>query len=664
MSFSQQKELNAAAESNNKDKVVEFCTLPVEEAPIQVDIDEALKVALKTKSLEVINYLLTLASKEAVSNALIVFCKWKDWQRALELCTSDAVNQLNPEAINKTLDLAADAKEWPLVQTIYRLKLDKDSPSQDAINSLLKKPSLPIEVLKDLFENSTTKPSKKAVESLLTTLLKASTIRVNKWKIIEHLSLLSGENKPDVINKVVTAANSLLEGKEKVDILTKLITMQYKNAPTQDVLIDLLNDFMQNPDIPLDLIKLLCETSLKKPSQDDISDAIIAALSDESPIDWSKIEYLTTLIVDKDTTNHDALNRVLLVAAKAGKWDLVKSLLELKTPNRPSCTAVDKLLSTVKKGKLPLDLMQHMFEKGTTKPSEGKVNAVLEVLIKSKDSWAEKSETSNYIYYLCTLSGEVQPSKTVILMALEEAVLTKRIDMVKKIAAINTANAPDNKGIAALILLATKELESSLEKDKKTVSEIIEHLCQLIAKNSPKQEDLDKELGLAIRSKNTILVNFLCELETNKPSQPIFDESFAAACDTGSLEIVQSPTKLGMKPSLVYLSVAHQNAVKKSSSDEGFAAIANYLNPLLETANKEENPTKTAPRMPSRHRMFDSTYKPKSKNDDWEMSCTEMILWGFLPVAGWAVLAAYFIYRSCCISDDVMEDNDQSFELK
>jgi hypothetical protein len=584
MAFTKLKELLAAANTNDLATIKILCSMPVDEAPAEPDIKAALKESAQAGSLEAVEYLClsAAASQTDVSEALIVICKLDEkktssnkWKLISTLCAITAENKPTQDAINIALSAFIRAGEWDFIKTLCETN---NPPSQKAIGSLLKIASinnlpsmnrtrplkdteLPYDLMTHLFETSITKPSKEDVSATLISICKYKDLDYSKsWDFITYLCALAGENKPnqDAINQALIISVS----SKKRDLVQKICSIDGDNAPGQKVIADILIEsagFNNNKDlefyVSLDLIKLLCETSVNKPTQTDINAVVDAALK-SSPIKSDYLKYFCSLKT-ANKPNQVTIDKVLAAAAKFD-WVLVKTLCESDNP--PSQKAVGNLLKIasvnnppsmnrnlslknrtqpLRNTELPYDVMTHLFETSVTKPIQEDVSATLILICELQD--LNNQKTWDFISYLCALTGENKPNQEAMNLVLRKAVSSDKSDFVKTLCLIDADNGPEKK-VVADILIKGADIEPHVSL------EIIKLLCET-STNKPTQADINTAVVAALK-KSPIYLKYFCSLKTaNKPNQDTIDKVLDAAAQTGDWSFVKALCEADNPPS-------------------------------------------------------------------------------------------------------------------
>jgi hypothetical protein len=489
VAFTKLKELIEAAKANDVDLINSFCTLPEDDAPSENNIKDALKEAAEAESLAVLNY----------------------------LCKSVA----NQYAINNAFKAAYSAKKWKSVETLCAYK-----PEEEALDFVLKghkSVRMPLETMKYLFEESSTKPSQYAVNLILSSISHPVYIGQNharNWDFIEYLS--SQQPDQDTIAKVLKAA--VFHGQQS--LVQKLCASKEVNAPTVKVIGELLikaaKTGPEDLSVSLEMIKTLCEGS-KKPTKEAVSEAVVAAINSRSlinPIKWDYLEYLCK----ENRPNQPAIDKILkLAAAMLPRWDFVKTLCENKD-NPPSQSALGDILKQAAWNSLPLNVMIDLFETSITKPAKEDVNSTLGLICKMQIKKAD-SKHWDYINYLLDLKEENKPEQDAVNTVLKTAFAFYNEELLLSLS-FHIDNAPSSEAVAELVIKAIND-------NKPNSLEMIKILCEQSI-NKPTTNQISDALIAALKNfpEKKDYVQYFCSLN---PNQAASNEGFEAATKADDL---------------------------------------------------------------------------------------------------------------------------------
>lgn len=486
----------------------------------------------------------------------------------------NTANKPNQDTMDKVLAAAARENDWDFLKFLCGID---NTPSQKAIDNLLKlagskirTPSknrtqtieLPFDVIIHLFEYSIIKPSKEVVSSTLKDILENRDLKSQQiWEKINYLCALNGDNKPsqDAINKVLSQAVLF----NQTDLVKKLCTLEADNAPEQKVIAGTLINSAVNQQIAisLEIIALLCEHSINKPTQTELSAALEAASENKK---WAYVSYFSKLETD-NKPNQASIDKAVEAAATAGKWELVKTLFS--TANFPSQKALGFAMK-----RAPFEVLESFFETSLIKPETQTVDSTLISLSRAKNLWKDFDKLKN-IAYLCALTGENKPSSEIINLTLISAVINSNHAIATQLCLMKSDNAPDQKNIEAALMNAT-------------TLDLIQSLCDLPI-NPPSSEAIDKALLTAVSEQSVEKVQYFCKKELGKDAinRALIEASF---CDNFSMEICIEKKALAIVQSLCESHSPDQEAIDealKAAASADWLELVNYLCGLEKSPN-------------------------------------------------------------------------------
>ncbi|MBA2709659.1 MAG: hypothetical protein H0U57_03580 [Tatlockia sp.] len=481
-------------------------------------------------------------------------------------------NRPNQEAIDKVLYAVAKENDWTYIN--YLCEID-NTPSQKAIDSLLKFaasvkqiPSknraqareMPYEVMVHLFEQSIIKPSKEAVSFTLKDILDRCDLKSEQnWVKINYLCALNGDNKPsqEAINTVLRRAIVFAQQ----DLVNKLCTMKADNAPEHKVVASTLIEFagMQQINIPVETIAMLCEHSIHKPTQSDVSAALEAASGIKN---WAYVSYFSKMETD-NKPSQAAINKALEAAATAGNWELVKRLCLID--NLPGQKAIGFALK-----RAPLDTIKFLLETSLVKPDKEDVSQYLNQLSSRKKNWADYDKLQ-CIAYLAALTGEIKPSSLAIKGTLLYAVLNQNQEIVKQICLMQSDNAPTQKDFEFVLQAKTISLEA------------IKSLCEL-PKNPPGPEAIDKAFIAATSSQSLEKFQYFCQ---KMVSQTAINKALIGAATNDLFEDFRQEEAVVIMQCLFEAKFPDQEAINealKTAASSGWLSVVKFLCELGENS--------------------------------------------------------------------------------
>ncbi|MBA2655749.1 MAG: hypothetical protein H0U70_02050 [Tatlockia sp.] len=572
MAFLKRTELLAAAKANDLATIKSFCSLPSDEAPTEIDINDALIASTQARSINAIEYLCLSggASQAQVSDALFAICQWNEklankYKLISKLCSITAENKPNQAGMDEALAALSTAGEWNFVKMLFETA---NPPSQKALGELLKKASLrnsqlksktqslrnnelPFDVMKCLFEVSPIPPSQEDVSATLIALCKLQESNKKTWDFISYLCALVGENSPsqEAMNQVLRAAFSSNQSNNKLALIKIICSLDGENAPEQKVVSEILITSaraVQNPNVSLELIELLCEASTNHPLQADIDSAIEAILQSKTK-NWKYLNYFCSLKT-ASKPSQVVIDKVLEAAALALNWTFVKSLCESANP--PSQKALGELLKKASlrnlqfKSKsqplintelLPYEVLTHLFEKSVNKPRQEDISETLIAICQLQDLNGKK--IWDFISYLCLLPQEFKPSQEAITQVLKAAVLfnqsNNKLGLIKTLLLLG----PDQKILSQLLI------ENAGSTRNSYVSlEVIKLLCES-STNLPVQDDIIAAVNAVLKSSviKWDYLSYFCSLKSpNNLNQAAIDNILNAATQAGNWPFVKT----------------------------------------------------------------------------------------------------------------------------
>jgi hypothetical protein len=334
--------------------------------------------------------------------------------------------------------------------------------------------------------------------------------------------------------------------KDDVELVKQFCTLATDEAPTADDLAAALDDAAQMARVKV--VKYLCEEG--NVNSFAVTQVLINLCNLEHVHYDEKKEILSYLCALKtyNRPHGTGINAALLTAEKNNDWDFFKILCELPEINAPSQEILGTILNRqLESGKPFLDLMKHIFEKGSNQPSQQDVCKALKFLCKHKVTRAD-SEYWDYISFLCDLKGKNKPDQKAINKAFIVATGSKITKLVRKLCLLDVDNAPDQKIViekfnqfvryssdlkslriitiicedrvndltSDIVALALADaLKTNFPKNKAYIS----YLSNLKSEIKPDQTAINQALESFAHEAQWDLVELLCLNENNPPSQ-------------------------------------------------------------------------------------------------------------------------------------------------
>lgn len=489
------------------------------------------------------------------------------FQEAQQLINDDKINQVrellqstqeqpNSLTITRILYHAADRKKWALARELCLMSGD-NKPSTSGIESVLQSMFADgqIEEFKRVCEQSTTKPSQKIIEHIIQRAHSHPT-HATKWDFVDYLCSLTTENKPS--QTIIGQAIARAADAKQWDLVKKICTLNGDNKPSQATISLLLAEAFRTEQ--LEVFKFIFERGTTTPSQGVAEEVLARAYSHPHHLSkWSFVDYLCFL-TSENKPGTGSIDSALIRAANAKKWDLVKKICTLTSANKPSRTAIGLVLLEALRTE-QLEVLQFIFEHGTTNPSQIATEEVLEKAF-SHPSLRNKWE---FVDYLCALTVENKPGQSLVSNALFSASTAKKWDLVRKICALTSDNRPTQNSVG-LVLLDTfyaEQLEvfkfifekGTTKPNQESVAEVlstalaqlhypakwdfIDYLCSLTADNKPSQKMISEVLIVAANIRKWDLVKKLYTLSgDNKPKQGALAHALEIAATDNQLHII------------------------------------------------------------------------------------------------------------------------------
>lgn len=543
MPFTQLNELNAAVKNDDVELIKNFCTLPKDEAPTETDLSKAFYDSVLAGSLKVISYFCESGAVKdtAVTEALSNICQFNEIAynkkiRTIQyLCTLSTDNRPQQSAIDESLQLAVQNKDWDFFKVLCSLS-EQNAPSQKELGKILIKQLEDenefFEQMEFIFEKSTNKPDQSTVCSALQLLCDKKVTLANSkyWNYIDYLCELKGENKPDkfTIEEIFKeAVNS-----KKTELVKKLCSLNSDNQPGQGVVSDKFFELVKytNDLKSLKIIQILCQESSHNLSTKIVSEALKNALTTNFPKNLRYINSLSTLNSDikPDQATIDLVLDSLL--SQTDQWALIKTLCESKS-NPPSQKVIGKVLQQAGLGSLPYDLMVSLFEDSVFKPSKEEVSDTLITICNLKTNIEDELKYWPYIQYLLNLKEENKPNQKALDTVLNKAYFLSKDDVIVELCLREgEENSPSSEALENIV----DELVSGNDS-----LELIKILCEK-STNKPSVSDI-LLASLQNYSEKNIYIQYLSGIESdNKPSQDCIDKVFKKAANEGDWEFVRT----------------------------------------------------------------------------------------------------------------------------
>jgi hypothetical protein len=609
MPFTKHNQLHDAVQYDNLSIIEELCTLPKHNAPEEKDITKALNDAALAGSVKVVKYLCEKggATQEAVTDALIALCKYfpnyiynfsKREEIIRYLCALTTANRPKQKGIELAAQEIYREKEynteaWKFFKTLCELPVEY-APSQRAVGNVLldklnKGIDLPYDVLTHLFEKSTNKPEQAhvcaALKNIYTWKKESSSKLIAEksekydseyWEYINYLCDLTGENKPN--QETIELIFKMAFNSKKVDLLGKLLILEKDYAPRRKTVAETLcshvkYDWALNS---LDLVKLLCENSINKLTNDDITEALVSILwkkSDNQPLYFEYLWNLTLINKPKPTT----IDKIVEAAANVGNWVFVKTLCESKD-YPPSGEGVGAVLKIGIKS-LPFDELKYLFETSTAKPNQYDLSTAL-IFFCSKVESADSKFWEPINYLLALKASTRDATQTVLNLATK----FHKDELIRQLCMIEGRNAPSVESIEEVLINLVKETndsesfktikflcENSINQPRKlkvsdalktalirysTKKDYVIYLSSLTTGNRPPQDAIDNVLIRVAESGDWEFVKTLCANKDNPPSQAAIGQLLKRTAN-----LIFNPTPFDLMTYLFDLSITKPSQV-------------------------------------------------------------------------------------------------------